>query len=149
MKIAEALEGGIAGATTLGLLEKALQGTKTKAPDLKLLTKPGIIKKLKKKSKKKGGAKVFINVAKELLAAGAYYGVAKVGKRKNVLLRGGLLGALTGLCMAFIAEGKDRDQNQTEEELFRDKFLTIALYTAGGLLAGAAIKKVRKKRRKK
>ena len=149
MKLAHALEGGIAGATTLGLLEKALQDNTTKAPDLKLLAKPGIIKKLQKKAKKKGNTKVFIQLAKELLAAGAYYGVARLGKRKNIMTRGGLLGALTGICMAYLAVKDKPDEDSSQEEKLKEQLITIALYTMGGLLAAAAIKKIKGKNKKK
>lgn len=151
MKIAHAIEGGLAGATTLGLLEKALHNNKTKAPNLKMLTNPGIIKKLKRKGKKKGGTKMYIELAKEVLAAGAYYGVARLGDKKSVVLRGALLGVITGLCMAFINEHQSNKTNdtQTDEAKFKEQLLTVALYTAGGLIAGAAIKKFKKGRKKK
>lgn len=168
MKYANAIEGGIAGVTTLTLLEKALQNIDTRKPKMKLLGKPGIIKRLKKKSKKNGGNELYIELAKELLAAGAYYGLIKLGKKKNALLRGGLLGAATGAGVALLDDKKhkkgdrrrDKAAHNTQpfednNELLtfwkenREKILTVGLYTAGGVLAGAAIKKLRKNKKKK
>jgi hypothetical protein len=166
MKYANAIEGGIAGVTTLTLLEKALQNIDTKKPKMKLIGKPGIIKHLKKKSKKNRNNELFIDLAKELLAAGAYYGFIKLGKKGNALLRGGLLGAATGAGVALLENKKQKkaggnrdkvDNNnrfEDQNELLKfwqenkEKILTVGLYTAGGVLAGAAIKKLKKKKKK-
>jgi hypothetical protein len=170
MDTAKIIEGGIAGATTLTLLEKALQDVDTKTPRLKLLNKPGIIKRLRKQSKKKGSKKIFVQVAKELLTAGTYYGIVRLGSKKNALLRGALLGAATGLGVVIAENKKDKKSNKThikkvdhtgtepssETDKFkfwiknnRDEILTVALYAAGGILAGATIKKLNKKTKKK
>lgn len=147
MKLANAIEGGITGATTLGLLQEALHKIDPKAPRAKLLNSPGIIKRIRKQSKKKGGVsnKLYINLAGELLSNAAYFGLSALGKKKNAVLRGGILGAAAGLASAFLNDTKDEpDQND-----LRNKILTITLYTAGGMLAGAAIKKMNKKKKKK
>ncbi|TDH21668.1 hypothetical protein EXU57_19400 [Segetibacter sp. 3557_3] len=164
MNLANALQGGIAGATTLGLLEKALQNIDGKKPKMKLLNKPGIIKKLRKSSKKKGSHKMLIEVSKELLSAATYYGFIKLGKKKNALLTGALLGAATGAGVAFLESKSKRHKDDYSGGLNneldgkpssdfwnanRDAILTIGLYTAGGLLAGVAMKKVQKRIKKK
>ena len=43
MKLANAIEGGITGATTLGLIQEALHKIDPKASRAKLLNSPGII----------------------------------------------------------------------------------------------------------
>lgn len=167
MKLADAIEGGIAGASTLTLLEKALQNMDTKPPKMKFLNKPGIIKRLKKKSKKKGKEQLFIEVAKELLAAGANSGVFNLSKKKYALLRGALLGAATGLGVVLLDKkdknsngyhkrsGTDNGHTESQNELTnfwmenQNKILTVGLYTLGGVVAAATIKKTAKKKKKK
>lgn len=147
MKLANAIEGGITGATTLGLLQEALHKIDPKAPRAKLLNSPGIIKRIKKQSKKKGGVsnKLYINLASELLSNAAYFGLTALGKKKNAILRGGILGAAAGLGSAFLNESNPEDKTSSVQ----NKIITVALYTAGGMLAGAAIKKINKKDKKK
>ena len=159
MNLAHALEGGITGATTLSLIQEALHKIDTKAPR-PLLHKSGVIKKLKKHSGKKGGdaTKLYIKLAGELLAAASYFGLTGLGKKKNAVLRGGLLGATAGLASAFLFEedkaaaqgqGNHMDKLSNDDEELKRKILTVVMYTAGGLLAGAAIRNVDKKRLKK
>lgn len=147
MKLANAIEGGITGATTLGLLQEALHKIDPKAPRAKLLNSPGIIKRIRKQSKKKGGVsnKLYINLASELLSNAAYFGLTALGKKKNAILRGGVLGAAAGLGSAFLNSDKTEDKQKS----IKDKLLTVTLYTAGGMLAGAAIKKINKKTKKR
>jgi hypothetical protein len=147
MKLANAIEGGITGATTLSLIQEALHKIDPKAPRAKLLNSPGIIKRIKKQSKKKGGVsnKLYINLASELLSNAAYFGLTALGKKKNAVLRGGILGAAAGLGSAFLND----DKSEESKASINNKILTVTLYTAGGMLAGAAIKKINKKNKKR
>jgi len=147
MKLANAIEGGITGATTLTLLQQALHKMDPKAPRAKLITSPEIIKRIKKQSKKKGrlSTKLYINLAGDLLSNAAYFGLTALGKKKNAVLRGGVLGAAAGLGSAFLNESESDDPGVNN---LRKKIFTIALYTAGGMLAGAAIKKLNKRKKK-
>ncbi|MBD0295671.1 MAG: hypothetical protein ICV84_10830 [Flavisolibacter sp.] len=147
MNLANAIEGGLTGATTLTLLQEALHKIDPKAPR-PVLHKGNIVKKLKKTSGKPGlkATKLYIDLAGELLTNAAYFGLSGLGKKKNAVLRGGLLGAAAGLGVAFLNK-KDKEHHEengsaidTEDET-KKKILTVALYTAGGLLAGLAIKK--------
>jgi hypothetical protein len=154
MKLASAIEGGVTGATTLSLLQEALHKIDAKAPR-PLLHKSGILKQLKKHSGKGNNHKLYIKLAGELLGNAAFFGMAGLGKRKNAVLTGGLLGAAAGLGTAFLQddeEGKDGFegiQNGFTRAELEKKMLTVALYTAGGLLSGFAIKKLKKKSLKK
>jgi hypothetical protein len=102
------------------------------------------------------------------LTAGAYYGLIRFGKKENVLVRGALLGAVTGFGVAFLnaKDNKkvDRTPNDESPDNFnnldknndlwnfwienREKILTVALFTGGGVVAGSAVKKLNKKRKK-
>lgn len=157
MKLAKAIEGGLAGASTLSLLQEALHKFDHTSPR-PLLHKSGLIKKLKKA---KGGpgrksSKLYIQLASELLANTAFFGLTGLGKKRNAVLRGGLLGAAAGLGSAFLQQDDKDDEStiRTESERKSDlkkKLLTVALYTSGGVLAGAAIRnfKVKGKKKKK
>jgi hypothetical protein len=146
MKLANAIEGGLAGATTLTLLQEALHKIDNKSPR-PLLHKSGIIKRIRKTGNKKGATanKLYIQLAGELLATSAYFGLSSLGKNKNAVLRGGLLGAAAGLGSIFLRDPEDEDPTAADNKNdFKDKALTVALYTAGGLLAGLAVKKMKK-----
>lgn len=158
MKLASALEGGLTGVTTLTLLQEALHKIDSKTPQ-PFLHKSGVIKKLKKSSGKPGkngkNNKLYIALAGELLVNAAYFGLSGLGKRKNAVLTGGLLGAAAGLGVAFLNEPDHDNSNRINGEQMpapddtQKKVLTVALYTAGGLLAGVAIKRLNKKMLKK
>src|SRR3712207_5763461 len=118
MKLASAIEGGITGATTLTLLQEALHKIDTGAPR-PFLHKSGVIKKFKKSSgKPHKQSKLYIALAGELLANAAYFGLSGLGKKKNAVLTGGLLGAAAGLGVAFLNEDDhEKDEvNVTDTE---------------------------------
>ena len=151
MKLASAIEGGLTGATTLTLLQEAIGKIDPAKPGMKFLQKPGILKKLKKKSKNGGDStKLYIQLAGELLSSAAYYGLSAVGKKKNAVLRGGLLGAAAGLgSVLFNNMEQDEFNDEEKENELTKNLLTVGLYTAGGLLAGLATKNLRTGKKKK
>jgi hypothetical protein len=156
MKLASAIEGGLAGASTLTLLQEALHKIDRKSPR-PFLHKTGILKHFKKGPGKKGySSKLLITLAGELLASTAYFGLSALGKKRNAVLRGGLLGAGAGLGAAFLdtddhkavkKNGMHITPEEKKDEL-KKKLLTITLYTAGGVLAGMAVKKLNGKTKK-
>jgi len=153
MNLANAIEGGLTGAATLTLLQEALHKVDGNAPR-PFLHKSGIIKQIKKAKKKGTSNKLYIKLAGELLSGVTYFGVAGLGKKKNVVLRGGLLGAAAGLGAAFLKDDEEAKQhriaglddvsinNEPANTDVKNKILTVTLYTVGGLLAGAAIKRL-------
>lgn len=153
MKLAHVLEGGLTGATTLALLQESLHGLDGKTPR-SVPMKPELLKKLRKKDKKGRlpAAQLYIELAGELLGAAAFFGLTGLGKKKNALLRGGLLGAAAGLGMAFV-QNEEKDPTQVLPEPngadMWHKLATVALYAAGGVLAGAAVQQVGRKQLKK
>lgn len=171
MRLSNAIEGGITGATTLTLLQEALHKIDHDAPR-PFLYKSGIIKELKKNKKKPGRntSKLYIKLASELLANVGSFGLIGLGNKKNVVLRGTLLGAAVGLGSAFLQNDHEEDDNEygvlentfdvngvsaseyKQQEKKKDdlkkKLLTVALYTAGGFIAGTAIQQFNKKSKK-
>jgi hypothetical protein len=152
MKLANAIEGGLTGATTLTLLQEALHKLDSGAPR-PLLHRSGILKELRKSGtgKKKKDSKLYIRLAGELLSNAAYFGLTGLGKKKNAVLRGGLLGAAAGLGSVFLTDNHEDDGPDLpdQKESMKKKLLTVSLYTAGGLLAGLAVKKLNKKGKKR
>jgi hypothetical protein len=72
-----------------------------------------------------------------------YFGITGLSRKKNAILRGALLGALTGVGVTFL-----NDKNDSEVGKKSNEIITILLYTLGSLIAGAAIKKINKKGKK-
>lgn len=161
MKIADVIEGGLTGITTLSLLQEALHKVDDGSAR-PLIHKSDTLKKLKK-GKKSGhkASALYVKLAGELLAHAAYFGLSGLGKRKNAIWRGGLLGAAAGLGVAFLEDeanekmGKSgvdesgRMISSSDKDALQDKIVTVLLYTAGGILAGTAIKHIDKKTVKK
>ena len=142
MNIATAIEGGITGASTLTLLQEAISKIDPKSPPAGLLRKPGILKKIKKQTDKgKTPTKLYIQLGGELLSGAASYGLSAIGKKKNAVLRGALLGLGAGLATVWLSSSTDEDSDDN----WRERVLTIALYTSAGLVAGYAVKKWGKK----
>jgi len=168
MKLSSAIEGGIAGATTLGLITETLHNINKKSPHVNLL-QDGKLKKRFKKSKSSNGFKAtrnYIQLAGDLISSTAYFGLSALGKKRNVVLRGGLLGAAAGLGSIFLdppidekLNGKKRgtfdpDKQSQFEDSLDTQIAQVALFTIGGMLAGKIVeslepnKKSRKKKNK-
>lgn len=157
MKLADVLEGGVTGATTLSMLQEALHKMDGRSPR-PFLHKSRVIKKFGKlpSKKKKDSSKILIEFAGELLANFAVFGLTGLGKKKNAVKRGMLLGAIAGLGSVLIETEREKESykqnghstDNKQSELTR-KAITLALYTGGGLLAGLAVKKLNSKKFKK
>lgn len=153
MKPSKALEGGLNGIATLGLLQETLHKIDHHEPR-PLLKKSSLLEKIKKQEGKKGD-KLYIKLAGEVLSTAAYFGIAGLGKKKNAVLRGALLGAVAGLGTVLlkneVKDSQDRGDkvsNNFHAEHITDPLLTIALYTVGGALAGVMVKKVKTEKKK-
>lgn len=164
MKLNGALEGSIAGATTLGLLTETLQNLNGNSSHLNLFENNNLKRRLKKTASKKGlkATKQYIRLAEDLLASSAYMGLAALSKKKNGLLRGGVLGAAAGLGDVFLKNEHHKNEKKSysngmalkkkEEESITSKILKVVLYAIGGMIAGRVIqnstsKKSRKKKK--
>lgn len=160
MKLSQAIEGGLTGASTLGMLQEALHKVDPRSPR-PLLGSTGLAKKLKKNGGKPGtkSAKLYVQLASELVSNAALFGLSGIGKKKNAVLRGVLLGAAAGLGSALFVKDDESEEAQSlngssleakpVNNLTRKRLMTIALYTAGGLVAGLAVKNINTKKAKR
>ncbi|GAA4341357.1 hypothetical protein [Flaviaesturariibacter amylovorans] len=150
MKLDKVIEGGLAGVSTLALLQETLHGIDGHMPRALPL-----VKKWKKQSKKGGSpsSELFVQLAGELLAGAAFFGLAGIGRRKNAVLRGALLGAGAGVAAAFLQNDEDKAGDvvlpQDKRRQLLQRLLTVGLYTAGGVLAGTAVQKLDGKKLRK
>src|SRR5688572_11614784 len=112
MNLNSAIQGGLMSASTLSLIQEAIGNMDPKAPAMKLLGKPGILRKIKKRTKQgKSPDKLYIRLVNELLSGAAYYGFKALGKRKNAVLKGGLLGAGAGLTALLLNKNDNEDES--------------------------------------
>lgn len=163
MKLAQAIEGGLAGATTISLLTNTLRKIDGSATQGTLFDGRNLQKRFKKARSKKPGkaAKQYIRLAGDVLESAAFLGLTSLGKRKHAMLRGAILGTIAGLGAEFMHEAKE-DKDKSSDVLLEDEQKTVApkedllkkaarvgLYTAGGLVAGKVIQLAGKKKRKK
>jgi hypothetical protein len=160
-KLASALEGGLAGASTIALLTETLKKINGNSPHNYLPDGKSLKKRFRKAKSKKPmkATKQFIRLAGDLLGSTAFLGLSSVGKKKNAMLRGGLLGTAAGLGSVLL-NGHDKHNGKASGHegypstmLQRDrvvsKVLEVSLYTIGGLIAGKVIQGVGEKNKKK
>lgn len=161
MKLAQAIEGGLAGATTISLLTNTLRKIDGNTARATLFDGRNLQKRFKKAKSKKSSkaAKQYIRLAGDVLESAAFLGLSSLGKRKHAVLRGALLGTVAGLGSEFLhmAE-KDKSANALPEDeqkpvLARNELLKkamrVGLYTIGGVVAGKVIQLTSKKKKKK
>lgn len=161
MKLASALEGGLAGATTISLIGETLRRIDGQNHQFNVFDGKSLKKRFKKASSKKKGraTKQFIQLAGDVLGNTALFGLTSLGKRKNAVLRGALLGTAAGLGSVLFDEMKDEKHKvnghegypstMRAKESLLSKAAEVGLFTVGGMIAGKLIQKVKAKKKKK
>jgi len=138
MKVSAALAGGLAGTLTVASLHEALKRVTHDAPRMDLLNIELIRKGFKSMNKevpKKDELERWA-VGGELLCDTAYYGLAGMGGKKGVWLRGGLLGLVAGITAVALPKPlglPEEPSNKTSAT----QLMTIGLYLMGGLATSA------------
>ena len=138
MKASAALAGGLAGTLTVASLHEALKRVTHDAPRMDLLNIELIRKGLKSMNKevpKKDELERWA-VGGELLCDTAYYGLAGMGGKKGVWLRGALLGLVAGVTAVVLPKPlglSEEPSNKTSAT----QLMTIGLYLMGGLATSA------------
>ena len=138
MKVSAALAGGLAGTLTVASLHEALKRVTHDAPRMDLLNIELIRKGFKSMNKevpKKDELERWA-VGGELLCDTAYYGLAGMGGKKGVWLRGALLGLVAGVTAVVLPRPlglPEEPSNKTSAT----QLMTIGLYLMGGLATSA------------
>jgi hypothetical protein len=161
MKLASAIEGGLAGATTLSLLGETLRNIDGKPHGINS-------KRIKRRFKKAGSKKKpikateqYIRLAGDLLGAASLLGFTSLGKKKNAVLRGALLGAAAGMGAVWLND-KTHDDHRDKvnghegfhatmeaKDTTLQKAMEVGLFTLGGMLAGKMLQGSGKKKKKR
>jgi hypothetical protein len=161
MKLENAIEGGLTGATTISLLGETLRKIDGNSSHHNVFDGKGLKKRFKKVKSKKSGksTKEFIQLAGDLLGSTSFLGLSSLGKKKNAALRGALLGAAAGLGAVLLSDNDEREEKEdghkayASSKLAEDTLLTkathVALFTAAGFVAGKLIQGATKNKKKK
>lgn len=146
MKILSAVSGGIAGAFALTLLHETVRRINANAPRMDLLGMQALAKSLKSvNTPVPNEDKLFkITMAGDILSNSFYYSVAGIGGKEGALLRGTLLGLAAGIGAVYLPKPLGLNPAPASRTL-QTKIMTVALYLAGGLAAGAAGKLIESK----
>lgn len=153
MKIANALEGGLTGATTIAVLTDTLKRMNGHSTHLNLFDRKQLRKRFKKTGSKKPlqATKQYTRLAGDLLASTTFFGLSSLGKKKNTLLRGAALGMAAGLGSVLLTgDSKNSEQGngkRLEDDALLTKVLEVSLYTIGGMIAGKVIDGKAKKKK--
>ena len=138
MKVSAALAGGLAGTLTVASLHEALKRVTHDAPRMDLLNIELIRKGFKSMNKevpKKDELERWA-VGGELLCDTAYYGLAGMGGKKGVWLRGALLGLVAGVTAVVLPRPLGLPEEPSNKTT-ATQLMTIGLYLMGGLATSA------------
>jgi hypothetical protein len=143
MKLLPSLTAGLAGAVALTLLHETARRLRPEdAPRMDVLGMRGLRKLLHLADAPQPDDDTLFNMtmAGDVLSNGLYYSL--VGSGKHAVRRGLLLGLAAGaggvLLPGSMGLGKAPTNRTTQTQL-----MTLAWYTAGGLVAGAAARALR------
>jgi len=144
-KVLSSLIGGIAGAVTLNILHQAVKQFDHDAPRVDLVGEEALSKGMESMgfTPPTGNALFIATLTGDILSNALYYTAIGFGKKKNLLLRGTVIGAAAGLGALTLTEPlglSDAPITRTD----KTKVMTVAWYTIGGLVSAAVMKGLRK-----
>lgn len=162
MKLVNAIEGGLAGASTLSLLGETLKSFDSSTSENKKINGKNLKKRIKKASSQKPlkAATQYIGLAGDLLSSTAFLGFTSLGKRKHAMLRGAILGTAAGLGAVFLNDHQQKEKTKkiNDHEGYPSterartpglqKAMEVGLFTLGGLLAGRILQSAGNKNKK-
>lgn len=147
MKITSTIGGGIAGSVALTLLHETVRRINANAPRMDLLGMQAIAKSLERiDTEIPDEGKLFkITMAGDILSNSFYYSIAGIGGENGAMLRGALLGLAAGIGAVYLPKPLGLN-SAPSSRTFQTTFMTVALYLAGGMVAGAAGKLLEKQK---
>lgn len=147
MKLGTALIGGLAGAVSLNLLHETYRQFDKDAPKIHLIGEEALTKIVKAVNLPTPATQQELyqwTLAGDVISNAGYYSLIGIGRNKNLLKRGLLLGFAAGVGAVFMPE-KIGLNNAPSNRTTETKVLTVLWYTLGGLTAVGVIKLLRKK----
>ncbi|RFZ82643.1 hypothetical protein DYU05_10685 [Mucilaginibacter terrenus] len=145
MKASQNILGGIAGSIALNLVHETVKRYSRSAPRVDLVGEDAIKKWLPKIGlTPPSGTNLYLaTLAGDVISNAIYYSIAGVGKKKNVLLNGSVLGLAAGVGALVLTKPlglSDAPVTRTNTT----KALTVAWYLIGGVVAASVIRRMRK-----
>lgn len=143
MKLSSAIAGGVAGTAAAAALHEGLRRASAEAPRVDVLNKDLIKKGLKRIHRDVPDEKNLerLSVGGELLIDATYFGLAGLGGKKGVWVRGALLGLVAGLASALLPKPFDLKRKPTNRTP-ATQLMSVGLYVVGGLVAAAVAQAV-------
>jgi len=138
MKASATLAGGLAGTVAVASIHEALRRVTPDAPRMDILDMELIRKGLKSINKEVPEEDELQRwaVGGELFLDTVYYGLAGMGGKKSVWLRGALLGLVAGVTAVVLPKPLGLPKEPSNKTL-GTQLMTIGLYLIGGLVAAA------------
>lgn len=140
MRLDATIKGALIGSLTLNLLHEGVKRVNPNAPRMDLLGMEALSKQLNKKDISLSENNLFAaTLAGDVVSNALYYSLAGIGEKKNVILRGALLGLAAGIGAVLLPKPMHLNpsrSNRTNETVA----LTILWYTIGGIASAAAMK---------
>lgn len=145
MNIISSVAGGLAGAMAVTLLNEVIKKYDPDAPRLDLLGMNAVSKGFEQADKQVPAKKDQYNYSliSDLIGNTLFFAMAGKGSTRKALTKGGMLGLTAGLGAIFAPEPLGFDAKQTNKTT-KTRFMTIAYYLVGGLIAGAVGKMLTK-----
>ncbi len=136
MKLGASLLGGLAGAVAVTLIHETLRRKDPDAPRMDKLGMEAMAKGLDKMDEPVPEKKTLFHSAlvSDILSNALYYSLAGIGKTKNAIGKGGLLGAAAGIGAVLLPKPMGLNPKHSGRTP-KTKVMSVALYLIGGLVA--------------
>ncbi|MDJ1503812.1 hypothetical protein [Xanthocytophaga agilis] len=137
MNYIKALGSGLAGALSVTLINESVRRFVPNAPRLDLLGSRAVEKSASAMGYSlPSSARYPVAIAGDLLSNSLYYSMSGVGKEKNTLLKGALLGLAAGVGAVALPDKMGLGEQPTNKT-GQTQLLTVAYYLIGGLVTAA------------
>jgi hypothetical protein len=150
MRPIAALEGGLGGAFALTVVHELVKRAVPQAPRLDLLGMSALAKLLKSlgKNPPREQSLYYITMAGDIVSNSLYYSLAGIGKKKNSVLRGTILGFVAGLGAVLLPEPLGLNSSYSKRTV-PTQLMTVAWYTLGGFVSALIMKKLESRKEAK
>jgi hypothetical protein len=141
MKLLTALAGGLVGAYALNLLHQSIKNADVDAPHVDELGMEALSTGMEKMGVEppKGKKLYDWTLTGDIVANTMYYSLAGIGKSNGAPARGTFLGLLAGVGAVYLPEQMNLSTEPTNRTT-RTQFMTVGLYTFGGVVAGLTMR---------